>query len=82
LMARVKVNLKLDEGIVKEVERLVEQGYFSNKTEAFMKALQLLLRVHENEEVVKRFNCVREETENMPSLTKAVIESHEEEDEI
>jgi Arc/MetJ-type ribon-helix-helix transcriptional regulator len=81
-MARVKVNLKLDEGIVKEVERLVEQGYFSNKTEAFMKALQLLLRVHENEEVVKRFNCVREETENMPSLTKAVIESHEEEDEI
>jgi Arc/MetJ-type ribon-helix-helix transcriptional regulator len=81
-MARVKVNLKLDEGIVKEVERLVEQGYFSNKTEAFMKALQLLLRVHENEEVVKRFNGVREETENMLSLTKAVIESHEEEDEL
>jgi Arc/MetJ-type ribon-helix-helix transcriptional regulator len=81
-MARVKVNLKLDEGIVKEVERLVEQGYFSNKTETFMKALQLLLRVYKNEEVVKRFNGVREETENMPSLTKAVIESHEEEDEI
>jgi Arc/MetJ-type ribon-helix-helix transcriptional regulator len=81
-MARVQVNLKLDEGIVKEVERLVEQGYFSSKTEAFMKALQLLLRAHKTEELVKRLEDVREETENMPSLTEAVIESHEEEDEL
>ncbi len=79
-MARVQVNLKLDEGVVREVERLVEQGCFRTKTEAFMKALQLLIRVHKAGELIKRFDEVREGTEEAPSLTEAVIESHEEED--
>ena len=43
-MARVQVNLKLDEKTVKEVEELVEKGYFNSKTEVFVKALQLLIK--------------------------------------
>jgi Arc/MetJ-type ribon-helix-helix transcriptional regulator len=79
-MARVQVNLKLDEGIIREVEKLIEQGYYSSKTEAFMKALQLLLRAHKAGELVKKFDEVRAGTEEAPSLTEAVIESHEKED--
>ncbi len=79
-MGRMQVNLKLDEEVVREVERLVEQGFFSTKTEAFMKAIQLLLRTYKAVELIKRFDEVREGTEEMPSLTEAVIESHEEED--
>lgn len=43
-MAEVQVNIRLDEKMVKEIERLVEEGYFSNKTGAFIQALKLLIR--------------------------------------
>lgn len=79
-MTRVQVNLKLDEKIVKEVENLVEKGYFNSKTEAFLKALQLLVKSYKAEELMKRLNEVREGTEEASSLTEAVVESHEEED--
>ncbi|MBS7247216.1 MAG: ribbon-helix-helix domain-containing protein [Candidatus Jordarchaeales archaeon] len=80
-MARVQVNLKLDEKMVKEVEDLVRKGYFSSKTEAFSKALQLLIKQYKTDELIKRFNEVREGTEGMPSLTEIVVGSHEEGDE-
>ncbi|MBS7648841.1 MAG: hypothetical protein QXU67_01785 [Candidatus Bathyarchaeia archaeon] len=80
-MARVQVNLKIDEGIVKEVEGLVEKGYFSSKTEAFLKALQLLIKTYKAEEFRRRLDDIREGTGEAPSLTEMVIASHEEEDE-
>jgi Arc/MetJ-type ribon-helix-helix transcriptional regulator len=81
-MARIQVNLKLDEGVLREVEKLVEQGCFNTKTEAFTKALQLLIRTHKAGELAKRFEEVREGTEEVSSLTEAVIESHGEEDDL
>ncbi len=80
-MARVQVNLKIDERIVKEVEGLVEKGYFSSKTEAFLKALQLLIKSYKAEELRRRLDDIREGTVEAPSLTEMVIASHEEEDE-
>jgi len=80
-MARVQVNLKLDEKTVKEVERLIEKGYFSSKTEAFVKALQLLIKSQKAGELAKRIDKIREGTEGAPSVTEAVVKSHEEEDE-
>ena len=81
-MARVQVNLKLDEKAVREVERLIEKGYFSSKTEAFMRALQLLIKYHKAGELAKRIDEIREGTERAPSVTEAVVEAHEEEDEL
>lgn len=80
-MARIQVNLKIDERIVKEVESLVGKGYFSSKTEAFLKALQLLIKSYKAEELKRRLDEIREGTEEAPSLTEMVIASHEEEDE-
>lgn len=79
-MARVQVNLRLDEKIVEEVERLVREGYFSSKTEAFTQALKLLVRYYRLEELNRRFEKIREGTESLPSVTAAVVASHEEED--
>ncbi|MEM1658990.1 MAG: ribbon-helix-helix domain-containing protein [Candidatus Jordarchaeales archaeon] len=80
-MAKVQVNLKLDEGIVRAVEELVRKGYFSSKTEAFSRALQLLVRHYKAGELSRRFDEIRKGTEDMPSLTEIVVRSHEEEDE-
>ena len=81
-MARVQVNLKLDEKTVKEVEGLVEKGYFSSKTEVFVKALQLLIKSQKAKELARRIDEIREGTEEAPSVTEAVVGAHEEEDEL
>ncbi|HID90882.1 TPA: ribbon-helix-helix protein, CopG family [Candidatus Bathyarchaeota archaeon] len=79
-MARVQVNLRLDASLVREVERLVEQGHFDSKTEAFTRALRLLIRRYKASELMERINQIREGTEGLPSLTETIVEAHEEED--
>ena len=79
-MARIQVNLKLDEELVKEVEKLVEQGHFNSKTEAFTRALLLLIRKYKAEEIRRRIENIREGTESLLSVTEAVIKAHEEEE--
>ncbi|MGC9104088.1 MAG: ribbon-helix-helix domain-containing protein [Candidatus Methanodesulfokora sp.] len=74
------MNLRLDEKVVKEVERLVRKGHFSSKTEAFTQALKLLIRHYRAEEIKRKFESIREGTEAFPSVTAAIIASHEEED--
>jgi Arc/MetJ-type ribon-helix-helix transcriptional regulator len=81
-MGRVQVNLKLDEKIIREMERLVEQGYFKTKTQAFKEAIQLLLKSCRAAELARQIDEIREGTEAAPSVTKAVVKAHEEEDEL
>jgi len=76
----VQVNVKLDERLLREVEKLVEKGHVKTKKEAFERALQLLIKSHKALELAGRIDKVREGTEAMPSVTEAVIESHEEEE--
>ncbi len=79
-MARIQVNLKIEATLVREVEKLVEQGYFRNKTEAFMEALRLLVRSYKAKELMEQIDSIREGTEGLPSVTKIIAEIHEEED--
>ena len=79
-MARIQVNLRLDEKIVQEVEKLVAEGHFKGKTEAFTEALKLLIRQYKVDHLKRSLEEIREGTEKLPSVTKAVIASHEEED--
>ncbi len=73
------MNVKLNERLLREVERLVEQGHVKTKKEAFEKALQLLIKFHKASELAQRMDRLRKGTESMPSATEAAIESHEEE---
>jgi metal-responsive CopG/Arc/MetJ family transcriptional regulator len=74
------VNVKLDEKLLQEVERLMEKGYVKTKKEAFERALKLLIKSHKALELEEKIDRVREGTEAMPSVTDAVIKSHEEEE--
>ena len=73
------VNVKLDEKLFREVERLVEKGRVRTKKEAFEKALLLLIRSEKAVELAERIDRVREGTESMGGVTEAVVETHEEE---
>ena len=81
-MAKIQVNLKLDANLIREVKRLVEEGYFSSKTEAFTEALRLLIRSYKARELMERIDKIREGTEELPSVTEAVIKAQEEEDKL
>lgn len=76
----VQVNVKLDERLLREVEKLVEEGRVRTKREAFEMALRLLVRSYRASEIAERIDGVREGTEAMADVTEAVAESHEEED--
>jgi len=75
----VQVNVKLDEKLFREVERLVEAGKVRTKKEAFEKALLLLIRSEKAVELAGRIDRVREGTESMGGVSEAVVEVHEEE---
>ncbi len=75
----VRVNIKLDEKILKEIEELLKKKYVKTKKEAFEKALLLLIRHYKASEIAEKINMIREGTEELPSVTKAIIESHKEE---
>jgi len=73
-----QVNVKLDKTLLGEVEELIQKGWVKTKKEAFQKALQLLIRTYKAAELADRIDKIREGTEKMPSLTEAVVLSHEE----
>ena len=74
------MNVKLDEKLLREVEKLVKEGHVKTKKEAFERGLRLLIRSVKASELAERIDRVSTGTERMPSATEAVVESHEEED--
>lgn len=76
-MAKVQVNLRLDEDLVRKVDALVQRGLFKSRTEAIACAIKSLLREHYGRVLRERMEKVREGTESYPSVTKAVEEIHE-----
>ncbi|MCP8322282.1 MAG: hypothetical protein H3Z52_15300 [archaeon] len=80
-MNKAQVNLRLRKELIAEIDDLIKNGHFSNKTEVFSEAIKLLVRVYKGEILAKKMDSIREETEAYPSPTEAVISSHEEEDE-
>jgi Arc/MetJ-type ribon-helix-helix transcriptional regulator len=79
-MTRTQVNVKLDDELLRQVERLVESKTYASKTEAFTEALRLLLRSQRGKALLQRIDKIREGTEAYPSASHALIEDHEQED--
>ncbi|MFH0863395.1 MAG: hypothetical protein V1875_10280 [Candidatus Altiarchaeota archaeon] len=55
------------------------EGYFRNRTEAVNEALRLLVRRYQMMRLDGKMQKLREKNRGLPSLTEAVIRSHEEE---
>ena len=75
------LTIKATPVLVKELEYAVTAGQYKNKSEAIFEAVNLLVRKHKLKKIRERIMKSGEGTESMPSLTDAVVKSHEEEDE-
>jgi len=72
--------LMKEEGWEKVIPYLNPARAFNSKTEAFTKALRLLVRKYKANQLRGQIEKIREGTESLPSVTEAVIKAHEEED--
>lgn len=78
----VHLNVRTTPTLVHEVDSFVEKGIFRNRTEAVNEAIRLLIRSYHMAAMEKRIDLIGENTKDLPSVTEAVIKSHEEEDSI
>ncbi len=75
----VQVNVKLDEKLVKELDKMVESGFVGTKKEAFERAIGELVKEYRAEEFKARINKIRSGTRSFRSVTEEVVSGHEEE---
>ena len=75
----VQVNVKLDEKLVEELDKMVESGFVSTKKEAFERAIRELVREYRAGEFKERIDRVRKGTAGFGGVTRAVVAGHEEE---
>jgi Arc/MetJ-type ribon-helix-helix transcriptional regulator len=80
-MGTVQLNVRIDKELAEEIDEMVRGGRFRTKTDAITDALRLLIRAHKGKELAERMSSVREGTEGYPSLSKALADAREEEDE-
>lgn len=80
-MDKAQVNVRLPKELIDEIDELVKGGRFPSKTDAFSEALRLLLKTYKGEELARKIDRIREETERYASPAEAIVSSHEEEDE-
>lgn len=79
-LTKTQVNVKLEEELLQQVERLVENGTFHTKTEAFTEGLKLLLRTQKGHDLLRRMESIRQGTETYASPTRVLKELHEKEE--
>jgi Arc/MetJ-type ribon-helix-helix transcriptional regulator len=80
-MGTVQLNVRIDKELAEEIDEMVRGGRFRTKTDAITDALRLLIKAQKGRELAERMNSVREGTEGYPSLSKALADTREEEDE-
>jgi len=75
-----QLNVRTTPVLISELDKVVSQGYFRNRTEAVNEALRLLLRRYQLMRLEGRMQKVGKRIKGRPSVTDAVIKSHMEED--
>jgi Arc/MetJ-type ribon-helix-helix transcriptional regulator len=78
----VQLNVRTSESLIKEIDKTVKEGLYKNRSEAVNEALRLLVRQYRVRKADKVMRETAEKLKGYPSLTKAVLESREEVDEL
>ena len=80
ILTSVQVNIRTTPFLAKELDVIVKEGYFRNRTEAVNEAIRLLIRRYELSKIKASIESIREDTEKYPELSGVVESMREEED--
>ena len=80
ILTSVQVNIRTTPFLAKELDMIVKEGYFRNRTEAINEAIRLLIKRYELCKIKASIESIREDTEKYPELSDVVESMREEED--
>jgi Arc/MetJ-type ribon-helix-helix transcriptional regulator len=80
ILSSVQVNVRTTPFLVDELDKIVKDGYFRNRTEAVNEAIRLLVKRYELAKIKTKIESIREDTEKYPGLSDIVESIHSEED--
>lgn len=76
----VQLNVRTTPVLVDEVDKVVKEGYFRNRTEAVNEALRLLVRRYHMMQLGQRMDKVGEGNKGKASVTESLFAAREEDD--
>ena len=79
-MTSVQVNIRTTPFLANELDLIVQDGYFRSRSEAMNEAIRLLIRRYKLAKLESKLTSAREGTENLSSVTEALLEARKEED--
>jgi len=79
-MTSVQVNIRTTPFLANELDHIVQDGYFRSRSEAMNEAIRLLIRRYKLAKLESKLASVRDRTEDLPSVTEALLKAREEED--
>jgi Arc/MetJ-type ribon-helix-helix transcriptional regulator len=78
----VTATFRTTRALMDEIDRLVKEGVYRSKTEAFNEGLRTIIRRYRADKAYQKILTVREDTGEYPPLARKIMEAHEEEDEL
>lgn len=79
-MTDVQVKISTASLLIDKIDKIVEEGYFQNRTEALNEAIRLLIKKYQLAKIKTRIETIREDTEKYPGLSGIVESMHSKED--
>ncbi len=80
-MESIQINIRTTRMLADMLDKIVEEGYYRNRTEAVNEGIRLLIRKYQLEGVVKRIDKFRQENKAIMPSGELIAQMHEEEDE-
>jgi len=75
-----QLNIRTSETLIDELDYLVKNGIFRNRTEAVNEGIRLLIRRYKAMKIAEKIDQIAKEKHGKGSLTKALLELRDEED--
>ena len=79
-MVSSQLNVRTSPTLIIELDSLVENGMFRNRTEAVNESIRLLIRRYKAMQIATKIDKIAEKNYGDKSLTKTLLELREEED--
>lgn len=76
----IQLNVRTSDALMKEFDKEVKKGKYKNRSEAVNAAMQEFVRRRRLLEAEKKMHEIAKANAGLPSLTKALLEAREEED--
>lgn len=74
------IALNIPDMLLEQLDKMIAEGLFKTRTEAIKEGVRLLIQKREIKKLKGKILYIKTDTEDLSSLTQAVVKQHEEDD--